>query len=631
MIKNTKPRIVSQLFADDNQKIYFKIPKYQRKYTWGINHWEVLFNDLIENSEGYFLGSVICVDLPKLSYSDPVVLEVIDGQQRMTSLSIVLTAIYSKLVKYKNELNEDELAELINIRKELTVINNDGKREPRLILQEQDSNKKDYDYLLFENGILDEKPDYALNAGNRRIYKAFKAFSKMIDEFLEADENEKIRCDLNDTSNAKVLLKLARRFNTAILVMIEVDNYKDAYMLFESLNYRGEPLTAVDLMKNLLIAEAERENNSENTYENWLNIQKNLGEDYAIQERFFRQYYNAFREEINKPFVKDDQSKKYPLAYLATKTTLMRIYNELIKKDYKKFLVDIKEAAKKYAIIINNESSEEYVKPEYYSELKDLERIQGAPSYLLLLYLELNKDNLVWEENNSNEELKKIIRLLANFFVRRNITDTPNTRDLQKIFMDLIEEIKVRNDISIYNIIRNKLISVSASDAKFEEKLKGPLYDLNDAATRYILCYIESQHQTLEIYTNLWGRDKSNKYVWTIEHIFPEGNNIPQCWVDMIAGGDRTKAYEYLDKYVHTLGNLTITAYNQTLSNKSFYDKMFRKNSNGKYVGYKNGLVLNRDVVKSTVKGVDDLQWTVERITKRTDSLVETAISLFKL
>ena len=66
----------------------------------------------------------------------------------------------------------------------------------------------------------------------------------------------------------------------------------------------------------------------------------------------------------------------------------------------------------------------------------------------------------------------------------------------------------------------------------------------NPDATRFLLCYYEDKFKTNEIYTNLWSRDKSNKYVWTIEHIFPEGENIPTDWIDMIANGDKDLAIE---------------------------------------------------------------------------------------
>ena len=92
----------------------------------------------------------------------------------------------------------------------------------------------------------------------------------------------------------------------------------------------------------------------------------------------------------------------------------------------------------------------------------------------------------------------------------------------------------------------------------------------------------------------------------------------------MIANGNEDLAYEYLNKYVHTLGNLTITGYNSNLSNFDFEKKKYRKNQEGKDIGYTNGLYLNNDVV------VED-KWTVERIKNRTDKLVSISLNLFKL
>ena len=228
----------------------------------------------------------------------------------------------------------------------------------------------------------------------------------------------------------------------------------------------------------------------------------------------------------------------------------------------------------------------------------------------MLLFLEINKDDYNIDDNL----MKKIITLLIKFFARRNITDIPGTRDLTKLFMDIITKVK-ENKNDIYNIIKNKLVEVSATDELFERKLRGPIYDDNDMATRFILCYMESKHQTKEIYKDLWARDKNNKYIWTIEHIFPEGQNIPQEWIDMIANGNKELAYEYLNDYVHTLGNLTITGYNQSLSNFDFNKKKNRKNSDGKDIGYRNGLHLNEDVVNED-------SWTIDKIKNRTNKLV---------
>lgn len=621
MINKTEPLEISKIFPV-NSSIIYKIPKYQRKYTWGQSEWNLLFNDIIENNDGYFLGSSICVNANDKEdlYSNIKMAEVIDGQQRITTLSILLAVLYTKILKYKTEndsgyiLDEDEITDLNNIKKEL-AIKIDGKYVPRLQLQIQDNNQADYQALLGECGIIAFSKKKA-NAGNRKIYKAFRHFDKLVNNFLESTDI--VNKDLKNKNPITTLFNLVNKFNNAIIVVIQVDTHQDAYMLFESLNNRGVPLTAIDLMQNLLISISDKDGKSEACYNDWVKIKNNIGEEYSVQERFFRQYYNAFREELNKPFKTDNDSKMFPLAYLATKTTLMNIYEKLIQYDYAAFLENMKEASNAYAILINNTDE----KITFTEELLNLARIQGAPSYLLLLYLSIKNKNLHWNENYDSE-MKKIINLLTRFFVRRNLTDTPNTRSLTTLFMNIIEDIKVECNMSIYDTIKKKLVEVSASDDEFEKKLQDSLYDINKEAARYILCSLEQKFQTKEIYINLWERDEKKNYIWTIEHIFPEGENIPKCWVDMIANGDYKKAQEYQEIYVHTIGNLTISGYNSSLGNKSFEEKRERKKDN-KYIGYRNGLYLNTDIIDKEV-------WTIDLIKARTKKLSEEAIQLFKL
>ena len=603
MIKHVSPYKVSQIFEIDN-KIVYKIPKYQREYTWGINEWDQLFDDVITNEDGYFLGSYICVSSQTMGVSE---LEVIDGQQRFTTLSILLTAIYSKLNANRDNLDDEDISNLTNIKKQLTYCPEKGVYRSKLKLQVQNFNLDDYLSLLSENNVVSDKLKRPNNAGNRRIYRAFKHFNKCIEEFIKDKAEEGI-------TEIEALFELKDKFNEAIIVGIEVDSHKDAYMLFESLNNRGVPLSAVDLIKNTLIATSEKSNQSEVCYEEWKIALGYLTEEYSTQERFFRQYYNAFREELNKPFVDENSTKKYPLSYLATRTTLLDIYDQLIKKDFNLFLENLVKEAQIYSIIINN--ADEY--KIYKEQLLDLERIQGAPSYILLLYI-LTKQN---ELNVSDEQILKIIELLIIFFVRRNLTDVPNTRNLNKIFMDIIDNIHELNGEAVYNSIFNSLKECSASDELFEEKLRGPIYEDNPDATRFVLCSIEANHQTKEIYSDLWSRDNSNKYIWTIAHIFPEGQNIPETWVDMIAKGDQALARRYLEEYVHTIGNLTITGYNQNLSNMSFDNKRNRT-KDGKDIGYKNGLFLNEDIVK-------EKDWTIDKIKNRTNKLVNILLDKYK-
>ena len=258
-------------------------------------------------------------------------------------------------------------------------------------------------------------------------------------------------------------------------------------------------------------------------------------------------------------------------------------------------------------------------------DLTDLSRIQGAPSYLLLLYLFKNQGTLQLQD----KDLSETIRLLTRFFVRRNITDTPNTRDLNKIFMQIIAEIEEKQMFGsgIYAYIYQELVRWSAEDEVFEAKLKGNIYEENVGAARFVLCALAQKAMTTETWTDLWAQNEYNgkkTFKWTIEHIFPEGKNIPDAWVKMIANGDRALAEEYLTQYVHRLGNLTITAYNSTLSNLSFVEKRDRQNAQKRYVGYKNGLELNRELAQKD-------NWSVQDIEARTEKLANELLKLYQL
>ena len=139
-------------------------------------------------------------------------------------------------------------------------------------------------------------------------------------------------------------------------------------------------------------------------------------------------------------------------------------------------------------LVVNN-SDEVYT---YTEALQDLSRISGAPSYILLLYLMSNQTKL----NLTDSDLNKIIRVLITFFVRRNVTDVPNTRKLTQLFMDIIAEVKMLQGNDIVQVVHDRLQIVSAPDGVFEEKLRGPVYDENPEATRFMLCSIEAQNQT---------------------------------------------------------------------------------------------------------------------------------------
>jgi len=591
MIHDAKNYPISQLLDVDANLIYV-IPKYQREYSWNKKQWTVLFDDLLENNKGYFLGSIICIN----QNTDPLQtnrLELVDGQQRMATLSILLAAIYSILKDNRESLSEDQQIELINIKHRLILKKNASQH--RLVLQVQNNNQNDYTSKLASLGI-GEVSHNQNNAGNRRIYLAFSFFYNQ----LLALSNGGTRIDKIIEFYEKVLV--------AIIVKIDVNSHADAYTLFESLNNRGLPLTPIDMIKNKLFSTLESAsagNRMDVFFQKWNDIITLLGDDSTNQERFLRQYYNAFRADLSSIY-------KVPMA---KKTNLIEIYEKLIDNNPEFFIEQLYAAAKIYSYFLDPESIPEDKK--YQKPLLDLSRIQGAPSYILLL--KLFRDQSLF--GLSDDQLCKVINILVSFFVRRNITDNPSTRDLNQLFMGIVDRVTSATGADVVETILSTLKSVSSSNEVFIESLRGPIYEENSGATRFILCAVEEKPMTRETQKDLWQRNKKD-YVWTIEHIFPQDSSITDKWVQTIADGDRTVAETIHQTHLHKLGNLTLSAYNANLGRLSLEEKRDKSDSEGRYIGYRNGLFLNDDL--------KDIQsWKAEDIDQRTERLIAEVNSLF--
>lgn len=593
MIKSVNNYPVSQLL-DTETNVVFRVPRYQREYSWGKVQWESLFDDLIENAPGYFLGSLICVNQSDDSLAVQE-LELIDGQQRLTTLSLLFAAIYSTLKAQDTELDDEQRVEMINLKHRL-VLKRD-KETLRLLPQIQNNNQRDYRYVLAKSGVSapQDPPSYV---GIRRVQRTYLYFQ---------DRLEKLAA--GEPGGVSAILNFLDKVSKANLVKIEVASHADAYTLFESLNNRGMALTAIDLIKNKLLATLEKEEQgSIDTYfSHWQDVLAYLGDDYATQERFFRQYYNAFRNELKTVY-------QVPMA---TRSNLMMIYEKLISVDAKGFLERVKSASRRYGTLLLRVETDNLAALE--KPLKDLDRVQGAPAYLLLLYLL----TLQGELQLSSSHLARIVTLLVSFFVRRNLTDTPPTRDLTRIFMGIIDTFGSAKGDEAVEIVHRQLLSLSASDEAFMLKLEGNIYEENTSATRFILSALAEQSMTRETWVDLWRMDNKH-FVWTIEHVFPQGENIPQSWVDMMAEGDFQEAKRIQQSHVHKLGNLTISGFNATLGNRSYQEKRERTDREGRSVGYNNGLKLNEDLSEAE-------SWNVDRIDARTAKLVEQTMRLFDL
>ncbi|MBO4236826.1 DUF262 domain-containing protein [Pseudonocardia alni] len=591
MIRSASPYPVHALLSVDSNVVY-RVPAYQRGYSWGKTNWEALFTDLVESTGPHFLGTIITVDVTK-DVVKRTVLELVDGQQRATTLTLLLAAVHAELSEHRDGLDDDDRNDLINLGRR--VVTRDG--EPRVTPQIQDSNLDDYRHSLRQAGFKLDPARAPASYGNRRIAKCFRYFRSAIRTLAE---NEKISAP----DAARRVLDAAQQ---AILVKIEVESFADAFVLFGSLNNRGTPLTPVDLIKTHLLSRAHQSAtvDVDDAFAMWTEMLTHLGDHYPTQERFLRHFYNAFKAEL--PTVTN--------APVATRSKLFGIYEKLFDGAVIDRVEALLDASRLYSRIICLTAVDSPT--ELDRAFRRLLHIQGTPSYVLLLWLLTKRDALAL----TDAHLVKITDRLTAFFVRRNLTGTPQTYALPALFMTVVDKIAGSSGTEVVSVVSEILATVSASDDEFRRRLNDSIYDENTDVARFILATLSEDAMTEETSIDLWAQENGH-FKFTIEHILPQGANLPSGWIDMLGGPEAAALAQH--EHRHRLGNLTLTAYNSTLGNKSFPEKRDRTDARGRRIGYRNGLALNADLASR-----DD--WTVEAIESRTGALAQQVIERFPL
>lgn len=591
MIKSANQYPVHTLLGHESN-LKYRIPPYQREYSWQKAEWEDLFQDLVEADGSHFLGTIITLNQTNDAAAEST-LELIDGQQRMTTLTILLAAVYSILKGHFDDMDEDDRTDVTNLGRQL-VRKQDG--QPRVIPQTQGHNLDDYQTVLADAGLKvdpNKKPYFSV----RRVSKCYQYFRSSIQKLAGSE----------GVGEVKAALRLLDAVQNAVIVKIEVANHADAFVLFESLNNRGMPLTPVDLIKNHLLAEAERKGimNVEETFKRWNEMLTNLGDTYVTHERFLRHYYNAFKAEL--PDVAN--------APVATKSRLIRIYETLLAGDIQARVDALVSASKIYGRVTG---ALEVDTPTVLDQsLRQLTRAQGSPSYVLVMWMLSKAEELQLTE----AQMCVVVDRLTSFFVRRNLTGFPQTYALPKLFMDIIALLDGSTNEAAMEIVSSELTAASSSDETFRERLEGAIYEDSTDVTRFVLTTLAEDAMTKETKVDLWAQEKGH-FIWTIEHVFPQGENIPASWQAMLGGAEAAKAAQ--EAHVHRLGNLTITAYNSNLGNKSFLEKRDRKDSAGRFIGYRNGLSLNAELAAKD-------SWTASDIDFRTHVLADMVIARFPL
>lgn len=630
----------------EGAKEHFHVPKYQREYSWGHNEWEHLLQDIDENDPGYFMGPLVCVhDASDKHLGDEVIFEVVDGQQRLTTLSLMLMAIYANVqhaikngLKFVDEEEQKEIAgfllmlepKFIKKKKEpvhahepgcFKVVNNTYFL--RVQPSEQNHNLEDYKQVLVEAGLLKssgtQKPK---NFGNRTISRAFCYFRRK----LPADTPQQISAQR----------ELAKKIDQLKFVSIIVNNSADAFALFESLNNRGVPLSATDIIKNKLLAAMQDKEKDlvkkralvDDSFERWQEI-INAVPEVDDQQRFLRHFYNAFK---HRDEIRVDASR-------ATKGQIIHIYEQLIKKkenDPSFIFEELVRAAKVYGSLLN--PSEQM---SSFNGLHELERIGGSPAYQILLYL-FSRPNDEFQPNSFHAQA---VTLLCRYYVRRNVTEWPLTRDLDAAAIEVIEDsARVIADAGSLTLetFASMLLSGKGKPASLEtlaEKLRGSIYADNAGMARYLLTQIDALHSTREYKPDLWERNDKGKFIWTVEHVLPQTDKLPMPWVQMIGAGETADAATVQGEVVDRLGNLTLSGYNSSLSTSPFDKKQQLAKDQAILgrkidVGYRNGLALNNlpfEVSGTTHTLATAPVWTKEMIGARTEAMVKLLLEANKL
>lgn len=598
MIQDVKAFPVSFYFNPDGATSFF-IPKYQREYVWGGSNWDALFNDLDESPLGHFLGSIICVNGQRDSMAGSK-LELIDGQQRFTTISLLFCALYDKLKSHPDP-DEDFNVEMANLKNRIFIkANNQWRFEP----SEQMQNKADFQRVLSELfPKLVAVPKGLANFGNRRIAKAYKYFRERL-----------LPLSIEQT------LVLLEKLKSAILVKIEVQSHSDAFMLFESINNRGIPLSAIDIIKNNLLAELDKrpDYGIDRAFDEWKDL-IDLLPDPAVQERFLRQLYNVFK------YLKRVEVKG---CTRATRSNLISIYDTLLRKRPVWLFYALQTQGKTYSALLNPVAAKAEWGEKTAANLQDLQRLGAAPAYAFLLWVSQAARSRNWDEG---EALSQIATLLTKWFFWRNLTDMPPTRELDPLFVELIGELlKQMRSGSITNLegfvtqASNWLLARAAPSDVCDSRLKGDVYLENYEATRFMLCKLEETHQTRENKRDLWARDANDRPVFTVEHILPKTENLGPGWVDMLEFNSKDTADAIRQRCAHLLGNLTLSGYNSKLGTMEYLRKRDRQNDQGDFIGYRNGLYLNTDLATRT-------EWNEVAMTARTDKMLKEVKSILSL
>lgn len=525
----------------------YVIPVYQRRYDWKIENCKQLYDDLIRltKSKGtHFFGSIVSDVKGGGAITE---FHIIDGQQRLTTVTLLLLAIAKLVEEGKAKSNEIDLRDQIMER---FVISKWANKDNRIKLIPV---KRDRQALY--NLIFEDREDYIENSNLTINFKYFydrlKKDSAIIDEIYFAIQRLQV-------------------------ISITLDRDDDAQLIFESLNSTGLALSEGDKIRNFILM--------------------NLPLD--IQNDYFEKYWIKIEDLTNKKI--DNFVRNYLSIKTSSTPTMAKVYFEF--KDYvnrhndtlEKLLEDMLRYSKFYKKLLDGKSdfNNKDLDASMFNFMK-MEITVTEPFFMEVL--SLNDEGKL-----SLDDLIGVYETIETYLFRRNICGVA-TNALNKIFLNLNKDI-IRYDGSTdnyveklkYNLINKKDSARFPKDEEFYENFYNKeVYSMRGRFKNYLFNKIENFKtvETKDIYNHL------DDGTYSIEHIMPQKLN--DDWFEDL--GDN--AEEIHEKWLHKLGNLTITGYNSDMGNSSF-----EKKRDGRHGFKKSGIRMNQDLALLDSWGEDEIE-----------------------
>ena len=528
----------------------YVIPVYQRIYSWGQIQCDRLWIDIVEmhnrNKSGHFIGTIVNVAERPVAVGIQEFM-IIDGQQRLTTLSILLLALRDYAKENSNcGINSEEINESYLINKFKS-----GDDKYKLLLTQSDKD-------IFIKKIEDSPIPETTKSRVLDNYTFFKG--KIAKEEISPVE-------------------LYEAIGKLQLVSITLERgYDDPQAIFESLNSTGMDLKDSDLIRNHLLMGLDSATQSDIYNNIWrpTELLFNYEQQSELLDNFFRDYLTMKLGRIPR---KDDVYREFKSYQASADFDICTLCHDIYK--FAKYYSDMYFARSDNAIL-----------KCLYEDMKAI-RMEVSYPFLLKVHDDYAKGVITLEV------MQEILQLCVSYILRRAVCNMP-TNSLNKTFATMKNEVNPNDYINSLKAFFIQLDSYKEfpSNERFLATFQTrDIYNMNRC--RYILGRLENwDNKSSVILDNL-----------TIEHIIPQTPNLSLDWIRALG----SNWSEIQKQYLHTIGNLTLTAYNSEMSDSPFTDKLDMPG------GFKeSALRLNRDVV------IQD-EWGEQQVVERAERLGKLA------